>query len=473
MLKRLFSGLLLITMAPVIWAGTMTDHDPLSLILFWMMIIFTLAITGRLLALKLHQPGVLGELLMGVLLGNIGYFFHQDIITLLREGGVIFMVVRDVLQNQPLAQAVYQNIPHPAYAAQALNILNKPESVEYIKLTYVLDAFSRYGVIFLLFMAGLESSVKELKQTGIEALRVAIIGVVAPFALGFFAIYTLNSKAGINVNLFIAAALSATSIGITARVLGEMKKLKTREARTILGAAMLDDVLGLIILAIVSSLVTTGKFDCLNIFTVIVATSAFFIGAITLGPLLLRSLISWCRGLERKEAKLFIAFLFMTGLAWLASTIGLASIIGAFAAGMIINDDFFDASEKINHPKSGSLKDLLAPFEAVFAPLFFMLIGIQVKLETFMNKEVLITAGVLILAAIIGKLLSGLGGAAKDDKWLIGIGMLPRGEVGLVFASIGQTLGIISPQVFAALILMVIVTTVLAPPLLKMRYAKV
>lgn len=448
-----------------------TEHDPVASVLLWVTLIFTFAILGRYIAKSLHQPGVLGELLMGVLLGNVCYYFGLPLIIILREGSAVFTIIADMLGGTSLTHAVTNSIPNAHYASQVTAALSGHNGVELIKVGYVLDMFSRFGVIFLLFMVGLESSVEELKQTGRESIQVALIGIILPILLGFGVAFLLAPEASFNANLFVAATLSATSIGITARVLSEMKKLRTREARTILGAAMLDDILGLIILAVVSSIVVNGRVDLMMIGQVIVSTILFFVGALTLGPWILRKAVSRVNFLEMWEAKLFVSFIFVMALSWLATLVQLASIIGAFAAGMIINDRYFESTDK-SRQHVLKIKDLVSPLEFLLAPLFFMLIGIQVKLESFFDGHVLFMASGLIAAAIIGKLLSGLGGHRKDDRLLIGIGMLPRGEVGLVFASIGRTLGVMSDELFSAIILMVIVTTVIVPPLLKARYAK-
>lgn len=447
-----------------------SGHDPVSVVIFWVTLIFSLAIFGRYLAKLCHQPGVLGELLMGVLLGNLCYFFGLQLIVILREGSPIFNIMRDMLGGITLTQAVSDTIPNAQYAAGVTKALSSSEGIEYIKVGYILDMFSRYGVIFLLFMVGLESSVEELKHTGKESVRVALIGVIAPIILGFLAASYLLPEASYQAHLFVAATLSATSIGITARVLSEMKKLRTREARTILGAAMLDDVLGLIILAIVSSIVINDQVNMVEIIRVIFSTIVFFAGVLWLGPKVLRALVFCTRFLDLWEAKLVVSFIFVMLVSWLATVVQLASIIGAFAAGMIINDEYFSAQEK-PHRANVRIKDLVAPLEALLAPLFFMLIGIQVKLESFFDWHVLLMSTGLIAAAVVGKLVSGYGAHRGDDRLLVGIGMLPRGEVGLVFASIGRTLGVMSDQLFAAIILMVIVTTFLAPPLMKARYS--
>lgn len=445
-------------------------HDPVSQVILWVTLIFTLAIAGRYLAKLFNQPGVLGELLMGVLLGNVCYFFGMQLMVVLREGSSVFNIMRDMLAGLSLTQAVSDNIPNVLNAQEVIRALSDSDGIEYIKIGYTLDMFSRYGVIFLLFMVGLESSVQELKHTGQESVRVALIGVIAPIILGFAVASFLIPEASYQAHLFVAATLSATSIGITARVLSEMKKLKTREARTILGAAMLDDVLGLIILAVVSSIVINDRVDLSDLTRVIMSTVIFFTAVLWVAPWVIRLLVRCTRFLDLWEAKLVVTFIFVMLLAWLATIVQLASIIGAFTAGMMMDDSYFSGREGASQPAT-RIKNLVAPLESLLAPLFFMLIGIQVKLEAFLDWHVLFMSAGLIVAAIVGKLLSGLGGHQKDDRLLIGIGMLPRGEVGLVFASIGRTLGVISDQLFAAIILMVIVTTIIAPPWLKARYA--
>lgn len=468
------SVVLIMFFSPVTsFASTTQGHeqDPIAPVLLWVTLIFSFAILGRYIARRLNQPGVLGELLMGVILGNICYFFGLQLITVLREGSAIFNIMRDMLTNMPLSEAVSKSIANPLYAAEITNALSSPNGIEYIKVGYVLDIFARFGVIFLLFVVGLESSLQELKHTGVESVKVALIGVLAPVILGFAVAAFLMPAASYQAHLFVAATLSATSVGITARVLMELKKLRTREARTILGAAMIDDILGLIILAVVSSIVINGQVDFIVILRVSISSLLFFSGALLIGPFVLRQSIRCFAFLEDWEAKLFVSFIFVMTLSWLATLIQLASIIGAFAAGLIIHDGFFDGLDKSQ--QKAKIKQLVSPLESILAPLFFMLIGMQVKLESFMDWHVLLMASGLIIAAIIGKLLSGLGGNKKDDRLLIGIGMMPRGEVGLVFASIGRTLGVIGDQLFSAIILMVIITTLAAPPLLKIRYTKI
>ena len=453
-------------------ADSVQNHlDPVASVIFWVTLIFFFGVMGRFIAVRLNQPKVLGELLMGVVVGNICYFFGLQLAIILREGSAVFSIMRDLLTGITLTEAVDTTITDPHYAYQVMMALSGSQGIDLIKVAYVVDIFSRYGVIFLLFMVGLESSVAELKHTGRESIQVAVLGVLAPIVLGLVVSAVLMPNSPFSALLFVAATLSATSVGITARVLKELNKLNTREAKTILGAAMIDDILGLVILAIVSSLVITGIVDMTMVSKIIVLAIVFFSSALLLGPWVLRKSVNIFSFLAPWEAKLTISFLFVMCLSWFATLVQLATIIGAFAAGVIIHDGYFASREQGNKRALG-IKELMAPVEALLAPLFFMLIGIQVKIESFFDLHVLVIAIGLIIAAILGKLISGLGGSSKDDRLLIGIGMLPRGEVGLVFASIGRTLGVISDQLFSAIILMVIVTTFVGPVWLKARYAK-
>jgi len=217
---------------------------------------------------------------------------------------------------------------------------------------------------------------------------------------------------------------------------------------------------------VVTGVVTTGHVDPNQIMQISVATFLFFVITLVLGPWLLKKTILTISYFEPWEAKLIASFMFLMTFAWIATLLNLAAIIGAFTAGLIIHDAYFEDDKQ---KPSKSIHDLVSPLETILAPLFFMLVGVQVKLETFLDLNVLGLSVVFVIVAIIGKLVSGLGAARKDDRWLIGIGMIPRGEVGLVFTSIGKTLGVISDQVFSALVLMVILTTILTPLLMKRR----
>ncbi len=455
--------------AELVWAAHPfggTHDDPIAPVILGVTGILFFAVLGRFGARKFGQPAVLGELVMGLVLGNAGYLFGLELIQILREGPAIFEMVGLNLSGVPLDQAADAALG-PVAGPNVLDILQGPGGVAMLQVAQTVDVFSRYGVIFLLFLVGLETSLGELRGVGTESFRVAVVGVLLPFVLGFSAARLLMPELSLTVDLFIAATLGATSIGISARVLTDLNQHRSREAHVILGAAVIDDVLGLVMLAIVSGIVVSGALELTTLLKIIVLAGLFIVLAFLLGPYFLDYAIRLVRHLEIIEAKMFISFLFVMALAWLANLVGLATIVGAFAAGVILHDGYFRHWGDYRQHRF-SIKDLIAPLETILVPIFFVLMGIQVKLETFLDWHVVTMAAGLLVAAIVGKVLCGVVAGQGTNRLAIGIGMMPRGEVGLVFASIGKGLGVISDALFSAIILMVIVTTLATPPLLKL-----
>ena len=458
------AGWLLLLPVPVS-ATTLGRHtDPIAPVILGVTGILFFALLGRFAARRLGQPSVIGELVMGIAMGNVLYFFGADFITILREGPAVFDVMGLTLRGVELEAAARQVLGEGDHA-RLLQALLGPAGPELIQVAHTVDVFSRYGVIFLLFLVGLETSVEEMRRVGWESARVAVIGVAAPFVLGFAVARTLMPELDLNTDLFVAATLGATSVGITARVLRDLGRSRSATARVILGAAVMDDILGLVMLAIVSGIVVAGGVQVDTVASTILLAALFLAAAFWLGPRFLRLAVWVLRRLDIVEAKLFVSFLFVMVLAWFANFVGLATIVGAFAAGVILHDAYFvhwgDAREH-----RFSIRDLVAPLEAILVPIFFVLMGIQVKLESFFDTRVLLAAGALLVAAVLGKVLCGLGARREHHRLAVGLGMMPRGEVGLIFASIGKSLGVISDSLFSAVVLMVVVTTLLTPPLL-------
>lgn len=451
--------------------STAMHGDPVAPVILGVTSILAFAVVGRVAARKLGQPTVLGELLMGILLGNIGWYFGVELITVLREGPRVFELVNQTLAGQPIEQ-VAANLFGADNGAELVRIIHGPAGGEMMQVAQTVDIFSRYGIIFMLFMVGLTTEIDEMKRVGADSLRVALIGVILPVSLGFAAEYLLRPDLSFNSRLFVAATLAATSIGISANVLSEMGCDRTREGHIILGAAVGDDILGLILLAIVSGIVVSGSVDYSELITVVVVSSLFLVSAAMLGPFIVRWSARIMQRLDIVEAKMFTSYLFVMVLAWMANLAGLATIIGAFAAGVVLHDSFFLEHENDPDERVVTIRELIMPLEVILLPIFFILMGMQVKLETFLSWPVVILAAGLLAAAVIGKLLSGLGAAKPANRLAIGIGMMPRGEVGLVFAAIGRTLDVIDDAVFAAIVLMVILTTLAAPPWLKATLAK-
>ena len=384
---------------------------------------------------------------------------------MLREGPRVFDIVHQVLAGIPVSE-VSVDMFGAEKGAEILEILTGLNGGQLVQVAHTVDVFSRYGVIFLLFMVGLETNLEEMRRVGVDSIRVAVIGVIAPFVLGFSAVEYLLPQMPLNAALFIAATLGATSIGITANVLREFGRGSTREGRIVLGAAIGDDILGLIMLTVVSGIVVSGSIDVTETAVVVVVSGLFIVGVIALGPTIVRFAAKIMGRLDIVEAKMFTSYLFVMILAWVANLAGLATIVGAFAAGIILSDAFFGRYE-IAGKKPITIRELIMPLEVIMVPIFFILMGMQVKLEAFMSWQVVSVSGGLLVAAIVGKLLCGFGAARPANRLIVGLGMLPRGEVGLVFAAIGRTLGVIDDGIFSAIVLMVVVTTLIAPPLLK------
>ena len=442
-----------------------SHSDPIAPVIFGVTLILIAALAGRYTARRLNQPSVLGELLMGVILGNLLFYFHYDLIVVLREGTACLDIARHALAGASWDDAAVivlgaENGP------RFLEVVQSPMGGDYLKVAQVVDIFSRYGVIFLLFHVGLDTCVAELRKVGSSSLRVAVIGVLAPFALGFGVAWFLMPESGHSEHMFLGATLAATSIGITARVLNDLNQHNSQEAHIVVGAAVMDDILGLVMLAIVSGIVVTGSVEIGEITRTIVLSLLFITSALLLGPHVIKLLIRLLHGMDVLEAKLFISFIYVMLLAWAANLVGLATIVGAFAAGLLLMDSHFTAWGDYRDHKY-SIKELFAPLESILVPIFFVLMGIQVKLESFFDWRVLSLAVGLISVAALGKLASGLGASKPVNRLAIGIGMMPRGEVGLVFASIGKSLGVVDNAMFSAIVLMVVVTTLVTPPLLK------
>jgi len=351
--------------------------------------------------------------------------------------------------------------------------------VEPLKTNETIAALAELGVIILLFEVGLESDVKEMVEVGWSALLVAVLGVIAPFFLGWaVSAYFIPGEARL-AHIFIGATLCATSVGITARVFKDLGKLATREARIILGAAVIDDVLALLILAVVAGAIkAAGTGSVLSFFDVgliALKSLAFLIGAIVIGHFLMPRMLHGAGRLETRGVLLTLAISCCLFLAWASAKVGLAPIVGAFAAGLILDEVHYKHGRE--QPER-DLSDLLQPVSTVLVPIFFVLMGLKVDLRLFTRGDILGLALALTVAAIVGKQICALGVIERGvNRLAVGLGMIPRGEVGLIFAGIGATLmlpaasgasePVISSAIFGAVVIMVIITTLITPIALK------
>jgi Kef-type K+ transport system membrane component KefB len=379
---------------------------------------------------RIGQGPVLGELLMGVLLGNLGLF------------GIT--------------------------------------ALEPLRDNATLRLVAEMGAILLLFEVGVEAELGQLLAVGWSCLLVAILGVGTTLMLGYLVSTQLLPDGGWLGHVFVGGTLAATSIGITARVLKDLGKSSTTEARIILGAAVADDVIGLVILALANGLVTaamagTGGVRWIAILWIVAKASIFLVLAVVVGRFWSQRVFLYAARLTVPGALLALSICFCFALAALAGLVGLAPIIGAFAAGLLLEEahykPFLERGER-------TVQDLLFPITTLIVPVFFVVMGLRVDLRSFASPTVLGFAALATVVAILGKQACGLGVLERGvDRLAIGVGMIPRGEVSLIFAGIGssavlQDRPVLSQATFSALVLMVILTTLITPPLLKLVFER-
>jgi Kef-type K+ transport system membrane component KefB len=352
-------------------------------------------------------------------------------------------------------------------------------AAEPLKTDAIIAALAQIGVILLLFEVGLESSLDEMLEVGWSSLFVAVAGVVAPFFLGWgVSAYFLPQESRL-VHVFIGSVLCATSVGITARVLKDLGKLSLRESRIILGAAVIDDVIGLLILATVmgavSATISGVSLSLGYLFWIGLKVAAFFVSAFAIGHFAVPHIFKRAGRFRSRGVLLVLSIVFCFWLSWLATRVDLATIVGAFAAGLVLEDAHFTFfKERGEH----ELRELLEPVTTFLVPIFFVQMGMKVDLREFGRLQLLGFALALTLAAILGKQICSLVVAQRGlNRLAVGLGMIPRGEVGLIMAGIGATLmlpnasgvsePVIAPATFGAVVIMVIITTLVTPPLLK------
>jgi len=401
-------------------------------ILFALAVLVVAAKAGGLLAEKLGLPAVLGELLVGIGLGNL----------------------------LPLAFA--------------------EKGIAFVRSEPTLLVFAELGVLILLFDVGLETDLRSLLRVGWSSLLAALVGIVVPMLLGWAAAAWLLPDSPTLAHVFVGATLSATSVGITSRVLKDLGVTQSREGQIILGAAVIDDVLGLVVLAVVGGAVaaaTTGTAS-LSIITIggILLRAVLFLGiTVGLGRMLSEPIVRLAARTGQPGILLVIGLSLCFVLAFAAELVGLADIIGAFAAGLLL--DPYGQGVRARQEEA-TLSELMHPLSALFIPLFFVLMGIQVDVRSLGSPDIMLLGAVLVLCGLIGKLACGLGVLGDGvNRLAVGIGMIPRGEVGLIFAGIGVRLTLegkplLTQGIFSAIVFMVLITTLVAPIGLRWAFAR-
>ena len=435
---------------PIVAAATETEVEAesgsliLAGVLLSLVVVYFASKLGGEICARIDLPPVLGELVGGVLVGVSA--FH---LLVFPEAGCSADDSLIISFLQQTAGLTPEATPHV-----------------FASFSEVVSLLSELGVIILLFEIGLESDLKELIRVGPQAAIVAVVGVVAPFAMGTAGLVYVFGVPTVPA-IFAGAALTATSIGITAKVLAEIAQLSSEEGQIIIGAAVLDDILGIVVLAVVASLVKTGEIQVSNIIFLIVSAGAFLIGSIVLGRLISPFIVGLVNEMKTRGEVLLTGLVFAIVLAYIANVIQLEAILGAFAAGLILAET----------DKRKDLEEQVVPVADVLVPIFFVCVGAKTDVGVLnptvpSNREGLAIAAFLIVVAIIGKVITGftLFNNSEINKLAIGVGMIPRGEVGLVFAGVGSASGALSEATEAAIIVMVIVTTFVAPPFLRLVF---
>ena len=422
---------ILVAAPGVALASSGEGHGAVGPVLFALGVLLLAANLGGLAAERLGQPSVLGELVTGIVLASV--------VVLLRGA----------------------------------------EAVAYVQTEPTLQVLAEIGVLILLFDVGLETNIRALAMVGPSALLVAVIGVAAPLALGWAVAAWLLPDSPQAAHIFVGATLSATSVGITARVLKDLGQTQSAEGRIVLGAAILDDVLGLVVLALVSGFAAAaagGQALSLTGIAGIAGSAVLFLVVVVLvGHFLSKPIVRLVARAGHPQLMLAVGLFLCFALAYVAELIGLAGIIGAFAAGLIL-DPYGEGVR--THEGEAALSELLHPLSTLIVPLFFLLMGIKVDLGSLASGPVLGLAAALTASAVAGKLVCGLGVVDRGvRRTAVGIGMLPRGEVGLIFAGIGTTLMIegrplLDATLFSAVVVMVLVTTIAAPPGLRWAFGR-
>jgi Kef-type K+ transport system membrane component KefB len=407
----------------------------------------------------------------------------------MQEGGAegaglmvrLFVILGVMLLAGKFSGELFERIGQPAVLGELIagillgsSVLGVIPTATGDPLTEIVTIFAEIGVVVLLFEIGLETDLKQMFRVGGGALSVATVGVLLPLAGGLlfwlapFIPAALNHASPTTTAIFLGATLTATSVGITARVLQDLRLMHSVEARVIIGAAVIDDIMGIVLLGLVSALVAGSAVSVLSIGRSVAIAIGFLVAAVGIGLLLAPRVFGVLEKLRVRGMLLVSAFAFLLFMAAAADRVGLAMIIGAFAAGLVLSGtNQFDV-----------ITERVKPVADVFTPVFFLSIGAKfdVSLLNPMNPEnvsVLLIGGALFVIAVIGKIAAGWAAPwLKFNRPGVGIGMIPRGEVGLIFANMGLMAGVVNTELFSAVVIMLMGTTFIAPPLLKWSFGR-
>ncbi len=378
------------------------------------------------------------------------------------HGGGILLGLFVIFVAAQIGAEIAQRLKLPGVVGEiAAGCVLGPSALGWVHSSEALDLLAEIGVVLLLFSVGLETKLEEMKRVGRSAFFVGVLGVVVPFALG--SLWAHGAGFDWAKSLFVAAAFVATSAGITARVLQELGVLQREESRVILGAAVIDDILAMLLLGVVTAVQSGESLHLGQLALVLVEAVAFIAVIVFLGTKVMRRQSHWLEAPINPLSPLTLALALCLGLAFLSTKFGLAAIIGAFLAGMIASET--KQRETLEHQTQ--------PLLAFMTPFFFVMTGSKVELAQLGDWSTLLTLALITAIAIVSKLLGGFVGAlslGKRGALIVGVGMIPRGEVGVVIASLGLATDVFSPHTYALIVAMSLLTSVVTPPVLALLF---
>ncbi|HFD12718.1 MAG TPA: cation:proton antiporter [Crenotrichaceae bacterium] len=438
-----------------------SSMDPFSFILMEFGFIVMLALIGHMVSRQYQLPEMLGELMIGVLAGNILYWIDlSPVFYMLMHLGDASEIFKSIwTSNMSVADTVahYFTPDQPEtqeFVDRLSTVFTTNQSPGLILLGVALWIFSNFGVFFLLFKLGLETKTEEIINAAEPlAFLVSATGTFVPFFLGLGAGLWLLPEASTSMHIFIAAALCTTSAVATTRIFTRLNRQQSREARLVIHAAFLDDIFGMFFLSYIVNIVLGDTLNIAEIIALLFYSGVVFIGIIMLGKWLIRQLPE-LHQYDELHIRILLPIIVVVMVSWLADSLGIGIISSSFIAGMILNT---------MPDKEGLIKDLIVPLEKIFAPVFFVFVGMQVNLQLLIKPEILGLTIVFLIVAVAGKIAAGYVTRKNINHLAVGLGMIPRGEAVLIFISIGKILSVIDDTMFSVITIIVLITNFIAP----------
>ena len=442
-----------------------TSVNPFSFILLEFGLITILALVGHILSRHYRLPNVLGELLIGIIAGNILYWLDWSpvfyMLMHMSDAGEVFKLIwTSDLSVADTVDKIYSlnQSETREFVNRLSEVFTSNKSPELVLLGVALWTFSNFGVFLLLFKLGLETKTEEIINAAEPlAFLVSVTGTIIPFFLGLAVSFWLLPEASTSVHIFVAASLCTTSAAITSGMFIYLNKHQSREAKLVIHAAFLDDIFGMFFLSYITTVVMGETLNIFEIISLFFYSAMIFVGIIVLGKWTVRYIPQFYN-FDKSHTRILIPLIVVVLVGWLSDLFDIGVISGAFMAGMILNN---------MQDKKDLIRDLINPLEKIFSPIFFVFVGMQVNLKQFVNPEIIWITIVLLIAAVLGKAAAGFVTKQNINRIAIGLGMIPRGEAVLIFISIGKILGIVNDSIFSIITVIVLATNFIAPWAIK------